>query len=119
VKTPDVLKALSRYEVLSDRVVFYLWPKASGASFDFSLQTRMPMQAKSAASVLYDYYNPERSIWFSLLRNHPEMFFGQIAKPFGMAGPMSCLTESLCYRPQHVRPEVNSQYSVEAMLSTD
>jgi len=48
-----------RYDVLPDRVVFYLWPEAGGASFDFTLRTRISMNAKSAASKLYDYYNPE------------------------------------------------------------
>ncbi len=35
------------------------WPTAGGVSFDFTFRTRMEMTAKSAASVLYDYYNPE------------------------------------------------------------
>jgi hypothetical protein len=55
----DETAGLDHYEVLSDRVVFYLWPRAGGASLQFYLMTRMPMSAKSAASVLYDYYNPE------------------------------------------------------------
>ena len=50
---------LDHYEILPDRVVLYLWPKAGGAAFDFFLSTRMAMSAKSAASVLYDYNNPE------------------------------------------------------------
>jgi hypothetical protein len=57
----DASLGIYRYEVLPDRVVFYLWPKTGGASFEFSLRTRIPMLAKSAASVLYDYYNPEAS----------------------------------------------------------
>jgi hypothetical protein len=50
---------VDRYDVLPDRVVLYLWPQAGGVSFDFNLHARMPMVAKSAVSVLYDYYNPE------------------------------------------------------------
>jgi len=50
---------VSRYDVLPDRVVLYLWPQAGGVSFDFDLRARIPMQAKSAVSLLYDYYNPE------------------------------------------------------------
>ena len=50
---------VDHYEILPDRVVFYLWPKAGGAKFDFFLSARMPMIAKSTASVLYDYNNPE------------------------------------------------------------
>jgi len=47
------------YEVMPDKVVFYLWPQAGGISFDFKLTTRIPMTAKSEPSVLYDYYNPD------------------------------------------------------------
>jgi hypothetical protein len=50
---------VDRYDVLPDRILFYLWPKAGGASFDFVMRARIPMVAKSSASVLYDYYNPE------------------------------------------------------------
>ena len=50
---------LDHYEILPDRVVVYLWPKAGGAAFDFYLSARNAMAAKSAPSVLYDYYNPE------------------------------------------------------------
>ena len=39
---------VNRYDVLPDRIVFYLWPKAGGASFwHFSLRARTPMVAKS------------------------------------------------------------------------
>ncbi len=50
---------LDRYEILPDRVIFYLWPKAGGITFDFFLTARYGMVAKSAPSILYDYYNPE------------------------------------------------------------
>ena len=50
---------VDRYDVLPDRVVFYLWPKAGGAEFNFLLRVRNAMAAKSAPSLLYDYYNPE------------------------------------------------------------
>jgi hypothetical protein len=55
----DSSLGVNRYDVLPDRVVLYLWPTAGGVSFDFYVRARMPMLAKSAASVLYDYYNPE------------------------------------------------------------
>ena len=55
----DSSLGVSRYDVLPDRVVLYLWPEAGGVSFDFYLRARIRMQAKSAASLLYDYYNPE------------------------------------------------------------
>jgi uncharacterized protein YfaS (alpha-2-macroglobulin family) len=50
---------VNRYDVLPDRVVLYLWPSAGGAKVDFTFRPRFGMKAKSAPSVLYDYYNPE------------------------------------------------------------
>ena len=50
---------VDHYEILPDRIVFYLWPKAGGASFDFYVSARLPMNANSSPSLLYDYYNPE------------------------------------------------------------
>ncbi|HLJ29415.1 MAG TPA: alpha-2-macroglobulin family protein [Candidatus Angelobacter sp.] len=51
--------AISQYDVLPDRVVFYIWPRAGGSNFDFSFKPRFAMKAAAAPSVLYDYYNPE------------------------------------------------------------
>jgi hypothetical protein len=50
---------VSSYEVLPDRVVFYVWPSAGGSHFEFSFRLRYGMEAWTAASSLYDYYNPE------------------------------------------------------------
>jgi hypothetical protein len=50
---------VSSYEVLPDRVVFYVWPTAGGSSFEFGFRVRYGMESWSAASSLYDYYNPE------------------------------------------------------------
>ncbi|MGJ5817077.1 MG2 domain-containing protein [Paludibaculum fermentans] len=50
---------LQRYEVQPDRVILYLWPLAGGVSLAFEFSGRLSMQAKAAASSLYDYYNPE------------------------------------------------------------
>jgi hypothetical protein len=47
------------YEVQPDRVVFYLWPSAGGSKFQFIFRPRFGINAMSAPSVLYDYYNPE------------------------------------------------------------
>ena len=47
------------YEIQPDRVVVYLWPRACGTSFSFSLKARFAMRAPSAESILYDYCNPE------------------------------------------------------------
>jgi hypothetical protein len=47
------------YEILPDRVVFYLWPEARGTAFSFRFRPRLAIEAKTASSRLYDYYNPE------------------------------------------------------------
>jgi hypothetical protein len=49
----------SHYDVLPDRLVVYLWPRAGGANFQFTFRPRFGLAAKSAPSVVYDYYNPE------------------------------------------------------------
>jgi hypothetical protein len=54
--------AVNHYDVLPDRVVFYVWPHADGTRLTFRFRPRFGMQAKNAASVLYDYYNPEASV---------------------------------------------------------
>jgi hypothetical protein len=51
--------SVTRYDVLPDRVVVYLWPRAGGVKFDFKFHPRFALRARTPASVLYDYYNPE------------------------------------------------------------
>ncbi len=51
--------SMTQYDVLPDRIVVYLWPRAGGVKFDFKFRPRFGLNAKSAASVIYDYYNPE------------------------------------------------------------
>ncbi len=51
--------AISQYDILPDRVVVYLWPRAGGVKFDFKFRPRFGMKAKTAPSIVYDYYNPE------------------------------------------------------------
>jgi hypothetical protein len=51
--------AISQYDVLPDRVVVYLWPPAGGVKFDFQFRPRFGLNAQTAPSVIYDYYNPE------------------------------------------------------------
>ncbi len=52
----------SRYDILPDRLVVYLWPRAGGTSFEFKFRPRYGLKAQTAASQLYDYYNPEARI---------------------------------------------------------
>ncbi|MGA2345535.1 MAG: hypothetical protein ABSF93_05980, partial [Candidatus Sulfotelmatobacter sp.] len=54
--------AVYRYDVLPDRVVLYLWPEAGGSTFSFHFRPRFAMQAETAPSLLYDYYNPDASV---------------------------------------------------------
>lgn len=50
---------ISQYDILPDRVIVYLWPRAGGTKFDFTFRPRFGLRAQTAASVVYDYYNPE------------------------------------------------------------
>jgi hypothetical protein len=54
--------SISQYDVLPDRVVFYLWPEAGGVKFEFKFRPRFGLAAQSAPSTLYDYYNPEARV---------------------------------------------------------
>ncbi|HWN11394.1 MAG TPA: MG2 domain-containing protein [Pyrinomonadaceae bacterium] len=51
--------AMSRYDVLPDRIVFYFWVGSGGARFSFKFRPRFALTAKAAPSTIYDYYNPE------------------------------------------------------------
>ncbi|HUK29622.1 MAG TPA: MG2 domain-containing protein [Candidatus Acidoferrum sp.] len=50
---------INQYEVLPDRLIVYLWPRAGGTKFTFAFKLRYGIAALSTPSVLYDYYNPE------------------------------------------------------------
>jgi hypothetical protein len=50
---------INQFDVLPDRVVVYLWPRAGGTTFSFGFKTRFGINAETARSVLYDYYNPD------------------------------------------------------------
>jgi hypothetical protein len=51
--------SLSRYDVLPDRIVLYMWAKAGGTKFNFSFKPRYGINAQTPASIVYDYYNEE------------------------------------------------------------
>ena len=53
---------LSSFDVLPDRIVAYLWPRAGGTKFSLSFKTRMAIDAQSAPHMLFDYYNPDASV---------------------------------------------------------
>ena len=50
---------LNGYDILPDRLIVYLWPRAGGTHFTFNFRPRYGLNAQTAPSVLYDYYNPE------------------------------------------------------------
>ena len=50
---------LTRYDVLPDRLIVYLWPKAGGIAFEFQFRPRYGLIAHTPRSTLYDYYNPD------------------------------------------------------------
>jgi len=51
-------RSISRYEVLPDRIVFYMYPSAGGTNFTFKFRPRYAIDAQTPPSVAYDYYNP-------------------------------------------------------------
>ena len=53
---------LSSFDVLPDRVIAYVWPRAAGTRFSITFTPRMAIDAVAAPHVLYDYYNPDASI---------------------------------------------------------
>lgn len=50
---------INQYDVLPDRVVVYLWPRGEAVKFNFKFRPRLGLNAKTAASTVYDYYNPD------------------------------------------------------------
>jgi hypothetical protein len=54
--------SLNHYDVLPDRVIVYLWPRAGGLKFSFKFKPRYGVKAQTAPSALYDYYNPEARV---------------------------------------------------------
>jgi hypothetical protein len=51
--------SVSQYDILPDRVVVYLWPRARAIDFDFKFRPRFALNAKAAPASVYDYYNPD------------------------------------------------------------
>jgi hypothetical protein len=53
---------LKQYDVLPDRLVVYLWPSGGTTQFEFKFRPRFGLTAKTAPSLLYDYYNPDAMV---------------------------------------------------------
>ncbi len=58
-KAVDSDWSISRYDILPDRIVVYMWSKAGGTSFNFKFRPRYAINAQTPSSIVYDYYNPE------------------------------------------------------------
>ncbi|MCD9189508.1 MAG: MG2 domain-containing protein [Pyrinomonadaceae bacterium] len=51
--------SLSRYDVLPDRIIIYMWSKAGGTNVTFKFKPRYGINAQTPSSFVYDYYNEE------------------------------------------------------------
>lgn len=60
--------SLSRYDVLPDRIILYMWAKAGGTKFNFKFKPRYGVNAQTPSSVVYDYYNEEAKATIAPLR---------------------------------------------------
>ena len=60
VKAPG--SGLSRYDVLPDRIILYRWPSGRKLHMSYVFRPRYGIRARSAPSILYDYYNPEAQV---------------------------------------------------------
>lgn len=49
----------SRYDILPDRIIIYLWSSSVGTEFNFKFRPRFGLNAQTAPSLVYDYYNEE------------------------------------------------------------
>ncbi|HEX9961106.1 MAG TPA: alpha-2-macroglobulin family protein, partial [Pyrinomonadaceae bacterium] len=50
---------ISRYDVLPDKIIVYFWADAQPANFNFKFKPRYGINAQTAPSLVYDYYNEE------------------------------------------------------------
>jgi uncharacterized protein YfaS (alpha-2-macroglobulin family) len=55
----DSASGVDSFEVAPDRVAFYVWPRRTELTFNFSFRPRFAMKARAAPSLVYDYYNPD------------------------------------------------------------
>ena len=60
--------SITRYEVLPDRIVLYMWSKPGGTKVNFKFRPRYAVNAQTPASTVYDYYNPEAQAVVAPLR---------------------------------------------------
>ena len=58
-KAREADSSFSKYEVLPDRIIVYMWAQPAGTRINFKFKPRYGITAQTAPSVVYDYYNPE------------------------------------------------------------
>ncbi len=58
-KALESADGISKYEILPDRVIVYMWARPGGTTMNFKFRPRYGINAQTPASVVYDYYNPE------------------------------------------------------------
>ena len=58
----DPKSGVNSFEVAPDRVIFYLWPRAAGTDIRFLFRPRYAIEARTAPSALYLYYDPDERI---------------------------------------------------------
>jgi hypothetical protein len=51
--------SFSRYEILPDKIIVYLWANPGDTQFDFKFKPRYGINERTASPVVYDYYNDE------------------------------------------------------------
>ena len=49
----------SSYDVLPDKIVVYSWTNSAPMNFKFKFRPRFGMNAQTAPSIVYDYYNEQ------------------------------------------------------------
>ena len=50
---------ISRYDILPDKIIVYFWSNSGTTAFNFKFKPRYGINAQSAPSIIYDYYNEE------------------------------------------------------------
>ncbi len=58
-KAKEANQNFSRYDVLPDKIVVYMWAQAGGVNINFKFRQRYAINAQTAPSIVYDYYNAE------------------------------------------------------------
>jgi A-macroglobulin TED domain/Alpha-2-macroglobulin family/Carboxypeptidase regulatory-like domain/MG2 domain/A-macroglobulin receptor binding domain/Macroglobulin domain MG3/Alpha-2-macroglobulin bait region domain len=51
--------SFSRYDILPDRIITYMWAEPGGTKISFKFKPRYAINAQTAPSTVYDYYNEE------------------------------------------------------------